>query len=87
MVRLLTIAQLNLPVTRDPHPLYTLCLVAPVARNPTAKIMSPKAPIQAPISTKVIFTASTLWNKPRMKLAEPKFHLPEELHAEDFAEH
>ena len=46
------------PPTLDLHALYTLCLVAPVARQPTHSIIKPRAAMLAPIVAKVNCTAS-----------------------------
>lgn len=51
-------AQLIRPPTRDPQARYTLCLVAPVAKHPTNKIIKPIAAIDAAIIMKIICSAS-----------------------------
>lgn len=48
------------PPTRALHARYTLCLVAPVAKQPTNRIISPKAPMLAPTTTNISCTASSL---------------------------
>lgn len=47
-------AQLIRPPTLEPHALYTLCLVAPVAKHPTNNIINPIAAIIDAIITKII---------------------------------
>lgn len=53
IIKIRTTAQEIRPPTLDLHALYTLCLVAPVARQPTHSIIKPKAAILAPIVAKV----------------------------------
>lgn len=59
---ILTTAQEIRPPTLDLHARYTLCLVAPVARQPTHKIINPNAAMHAPIDANTSCTAS---NHPR----------------------
>lgn len=46
------------PPTRDLQARYTLYRVEPVARHPTKSIIKPRAAIDAPIATNIIWTAS-----------------------------
>lgn len=57
---LLTTAQEILPPTLALQAWYTLCLVAPVARNPTKRIIRPMAAMPAPSVVKTSWTASNL---------------------------